>query len=174
MQLELPTPWVIALNVVGWPVIQLGVAFIFTRLPARLFSASPAWAQPGRLEARVESALLGVRLWKHLLPDAAPWMRGIAKRKLASLDPVYLHSFATETRRGEAAHWVMLLAAPIFFLWNPAWADWVMVGYAVAANLPCIIVQRYNRYRLCRLLPLLQMHRELNPRRQLRSRRSPA
>ncbi|MCF7734052.1 MAG: hypothetical protein K9N23_20380 [Akkermansiaceae bacterium] len=36
--------------------------------------------------------------------------------------------------------------------WNSWWADAVMAAYAIAANLPCILAQRYNRLRLRRLL----------------------
>jgi len=39
----------------------------------------------------------------------------------------------------------MLGCLPIFSIWNPLWAGWVMVIYAIAANLPCILAQCYNR-----------------------------
>lgn len=42
--------------------------------------------------------------------------------------------------------------APVFFLWNRWWADLIMASYAVLANLPCILVQRYNRLRFQRVL----------------------
>ena len=42
--------------------------------------------------------------------------------------------------------------APLFFLWNPWWADLIMLTYALMANLPCIFAQRYNRLRFQRLL----------------------
>ena len=45
----------------------------------------------------------------------------------------------------------MLGCLPIFFIWNPPWARWVMTVYALAANLPCILVQRYNRFTLNRI-----------------------
>ena len=35
--------------------------------------------------------------------------------------------------------------------WNPAWVSMVMAAYAVGANAPFIIIQRYNRGRLARL-----------------------
>jgi glycosyl-4,4'-diaponeurosporenoate acyltransferase len=41
---------------------------------------------------------------------------------------------------------------PIFALWNPAALMAAMVAYAVVANLPCLVVQRYNRGRLLRVL----------------------
>jgi hypothetical protein len=45
----------------------------------------------------------------------------------------------------------MLGCFPIFFLWNPPWACAVVEAYGVAANLPFIIVQRYNRAGLLRI-----------------------
>mgnify|MGYP003343114664 CR=1 FL=1 len=47
-------------------------------------------------------------------------------------------------RSGELCHWSALVCAPLFFLWNPWWGDLIVVGYALAANLPCILVQRYK------------------------------
>jgi glycosyl-4,4'-diaponeurosporenoate acyltransferase len=40
----------------------------------------------------------------------------------------------------------------VFFLWNPWWGDAVIIVYAIGANLPCILAQRYNRLRLRHLL----------------------
>ena len=155
MPIELPTAWVIVLNVVGWPVIHLGVAWVFTRLPGKWFEgAGGSWLRPRGREVNVYKRIAGVRVWKRLLPDGAPWMRGFAKRKLLSTDTEYLRRFIVETWRGEAAHWVMMGAGVVFFLWNPLWADGMMVGYAVAANVPCIVTQRYNRFRLEKLVEL--------------------
>ena len=67
-------------------------------------------------------------------------------------DPDYLRRFIRETWRGELCHWGALGCAPVFFLWNPWWADVIMVSYGLLANLPCILAQRYNRLRLRRLL----------------------
>jgi hypothetical protein len=44
-----------------------------------------------------------------------------------------------------------IASAPVFFLWNPWWGDLIIVLYALVANLPCILVQRYNRFRLQKL-----------------------
>jgi glycosyl-4,4'-diaponeurosporenoate acyltransferase len=98
--------------------------------------------------ARLEGVLV-----KDRLPDAARWFDGgFAKGSLAAHDPAYLRRFIRETWRGELCHWFALGCVPVFFLWNPWWADMVMVGYAMMANIPCILAQRYNRLRLRRLL----------------------
>jgi glycosyl-4,4'-diaponeurosporenoate acyltransferase len=62
----------------------------------------------------------------------------------------YSSTVADPPRNGEPCK---AIACVVFFLpWNPWWADLVIVTYAIAANLPCILVQRYNRGRLSKLL----------------------
>jgi glycosyl-4,4'-diaponeurosporenoate acyltransferase len=146
--IELPTFAVLALNIAGWPVIHLSVAWAFTRLPNRMFEGGGKLLKPRAAEAKFYTNALRIRAWKSLLPDAAPWLNGVPKRNLKSRDAEYLKSFIVETRRGEAAHWTMMFVGPVFLLWNPPWADAVMIAYAIAANLPCIVTQRYNRLRL--------------------------
>ena len=77
---------------------------------------------------------------------------GFAKKRLRRSDPEYFDLFVKETCRGELAHWIVILLSPLFFLWNPRYAGIIMIVYALAANMPCIIVQRYNRPQLLRIL----------------------
>lgn len=142
----------IAINTVGWLGLQLGIAWAATRAPSRYFSADN-WLYAVRAwEAGFYRRCLRVRRWKRLLPDGAPWVGSrFAKKTLKAHDPEYLRQWMIETRRGELAHWLMLACFPIFFLWNPHWAWVVMALYAAAANLPCIVAQRYNRAVLGRL-----------------------
>lgn len=155
MAADLSVPVLIAVNVMAWLAIHLGLAWLGTRLPAGLFDPaswpyrSRTWERGGRLYQR----LFAVRSWKGLLPDgAAMFAGGFPKASLREMSEEYLRRFIVETCRGEAVHWAVLLCSPLFFLWNPRWAGLVMVAYGLAANLPCIIVQRYNRARLRRLL----------------------
>ena len=150
MPIELPIAWVIALNVAGWPVIQFSFAWLFTRMPVTWFNpgAGYTWEQGGRFYER----WFCIKRWKDRLPDAARWFSGgFAKGTLAGKQADYLHRFIRETWRGELCHWCAIACAPVFFLWNPLGADLVMVAFAVAANLPCILAQRYNRQRFQRL-----------------------
>jgi glycosyl-4,4'-diaponeurosporenoate acyltransferase len=146
--------WAIILaNVCSWPLIQLSIAWGITRLsPSRFMSSGPI-DRVTRNEADFYRRYLHVRRWKTKLPDGARWIGGTFPRKrLEGHDAVYLSRFVAETRRGELAHWIMMACCPIFFVWNPAWVWPVMVFYAIAANVPCIVVQRYNRAMACRLL----------------------
>lgn len=149
MPIELPIPWIIALNALGLPALQLGCAWAFTRMPA-------VWFDPPLSEKDHSPAyerLLAIKRWKDRLPDGASWFKGgFAKASLRRRDPQHLRDFRRETWRGELCHWAVLALIPVFFLWNPWWGDLVIAFYALAANLPCILVQRYNRQRLNRAL----------------------
>src|SRR5947209_63399 len=105
-------------NLLGWPLIHLAVSFVALRLPPQLF-ARDSWVTARRrweFDGRVYREWIAIRKWKSLLPDGAPWLGGVAKKKLSSRNPSYLEQFLLETRRAELAHWFMLFCLPIFFL----------------------------------------------------------
>lgn len=151
MLIELPIGWIVVLNVGGWLAIQMGLAWAFTKMPVAWFNPGSAfgWEQCGRFY----ETLFRIKAWKDRLPDAARWFGGgFAKGSLAGKQRDYLERFIRETWRGELCHWAAIVCAPLFFLWNPWWGDGIIVAYAMAANLPCILAQRYNRARFQRLL----------------------
>lgn len=152
MPVELPTWAVVALNVVGWPAIHFAVAAVAFKCPWRWFDSrdlSPTFSASRSTKVSKIDRWLRVRAWKGFLPDAARWFRGAMPRDInRRLDAAHVRRLVAETRRGEVAHWVMLFAFPVFAIWNPPWADCVMAAYALAANVPCILVQRFNRRRL--------------------------
>ncbi len=150
MTVEVPEVWVIVLNTVGLPALQLGLAWAFSRLPETWFCGNDLRPGDG---GRAYERLLAIKAWKDLVPDGAAWFRsGFSKASLHQRDASYLRRFAGETRRGELCHWAFLAVVPVFFLWNPWWADAFIAIYALGANLPCILIQRYNRARLARVL----------------------
>ncbi len=143
----------LAANIFGWPILQLAIARFTLSLPIKIFSRESrlykirSWEREGKLYRN----WLAVHRWKRRLPDGAAWFGGFPKKQPVGRDPAYLGRFILETRRSELTHWCMLGCFPIFFFWNPPWACAVMAVYAVAANLPFIIVQRYNRAILLRI-----------------------
>ncbi len=151
MLIKLPVFWIVIWNIAGWLVIQLGLAWLFLRLPERWFE----WpSRPKRRRGRLlYERILCIKSWKYRLPDAARWFEGgFAKGILSSRHPDYLRRFVLETRRGEICHWMAITCSPLFLLWNPWWGFIANLSYALLANLPCILVQRYNRSRLRRPL----------------------
>jgi glycosyl-4,4'-diaponeurosporenoate acyltransferase len=155
------TPWLLAANIFGWPVIHLVIARFALRIPLQRFaSRNPHPTAPHPREARFYRNILLVHRWKTRLPDGAPWLGGFPKKRFARREQNYLKTFILETRRAEFAHWCMLACLPAFFVWNPPWACGIMTAYALSANLPCIIAQRYNRIVLSRLLEKLDRLQE--------------
>jgi glycosyl-4,4'-diaponeurosporenoate acyltransferase len=150
MPIELPMIWIVILNVLLWPVIQVALAWGFTRMPVCWFHPP---ATPRFETAALYEEFLLIKQWKNLLPDGASWIGGAFKKsQLRATDREYLHRFIMETWRGELCHGCALLFVPVFFLWNPWWGNCVILAYAMIANLPCIIAQRYTRIRLRHLL----------------------
>jgi glycosyl-4,4'-diaponeurosporenoate acyltransferase len=144
---------VIMLNTLGWPVLQLSLALVFTKLPDHLFTQEACLAPVHPGEAKFYRSRLRIRDWKHVLPDGAQWIGGgFSKQRVRSRHPAYLRRFLLETRRSELAHWSMVACLPIFYLWNPPWARTTMTLYALGVNLPCIVTQRYNRATIERIL----------------------
>ena len=147
-------PWVVAADVVAWGLLSSAVGYAGHRLPVRALAEDTAWSRlrgverDGRLYER-----LGIRRWKDRLPEAGALFRGgVSKRHLPGRDPAALSRLVVETRRAEWVHRTLLAAGPLFLLWNPPPLAAAMLAYGVAANLPCLVVQRYNRARLLRVL----------------------
>ncbi len=93
---------------------------------------------------------LRIARWKDRLPEAGDlFADGYDKRVVTRAD---LPRYVIETRRAEYTHWAIMAATPLFLLWNPFLVWWAMVAYAVIANLPCLVIQRYNRARVLRIL----------------------
>lgn len=153
--IHLPIFWTILIDIGAWAFFHIGISLFMAMIPVHFFEKENSlyklrkWEKSGELWER----LFSVRLWKHLIPDGKKVIRkGFEKNTLASNDKRYLKLFVIETKRAELTHWVSILPAGLFFLWNPAWAGWIMVAYAFLFNLPIIIVQRYNRPRIERFL----------------------
>lgn len=136
-------------NILVWPAIQIGIGRWMLRRPLRDFERESAVTRLRRWEsARLYRRVLLVPAWKPFLPDGAAWLGQQPRSRLSGRDPRKLTVMLAETRRGELAHWYMLLCTPFLFLWNPLWACLVLSSYGIAANVPCIVAQRYNRLRL--------------------------
>jgi glycosyl-4,4'-diaponeurosporenoate acyltransferase len=145
---------VVAADAVVWAGWSAVVGYAAHRLPVdRLAKDDPltrlrAVERDGRIYER-----LRIRRWKDRLPelgDAFPG--GVSKRALRSGANADLRRLVAETRRAELVHWAIPAIVPVFAVWNPAALMVAMVAYAVVANLPCLVVQRYNRGRLLRVL----------------------
>ena len=165
--IHLPNWLTIAIDIFAWYSIHLSVSWLARRVPDRFLAEKAYWfrTRDWEKEGEIWQEVFRVRSWKPYLPDGTKITKeGFDKTHLKGFDLASLEKFALETRRAELAHWAMIPPAGLFFFWNPAWAGWIMIGYAVLFNLPLIFVQRYNRPRLERMVRRKAERSEVNQR----------
>ena len=164
MVFHLPTLPTILIDIVAWFAIHMGVSYLMTHVQLNSFDAK-SWLYKKRRwekDGRIYEKIFALKSWKKRLPDgAAIFKDGFEKKHLKKLDNVYLDNFIRETCRAEVTHWIVLLFGPVFLVWNLWWVGIVMIVYAISANLPCIISQRYNRIRLKRVYSKLVVESDI-------------
>ncbi|WP_134739266.1 hypothetical protein [Nocardioides sp. 503] len=159
LRLLMPQTVTIAVDIVAWGAFHSLTGFAAHRLDERRLVRDGwllrqrAFEDGGRWYRR----RLRIHRWKDRLPEAgALFPGGMSKRQLPTYDAEGLRVFARETRRAELAHWWALLCGPLFVLWNPPLASALLLTYGVLVNLPFILIQRYNRFRIETLIGRLR------------------
>ena len=103
------------------------------------------WEKNGRVYTK-----LAIDKWKKLVPDMSRLLPDMVKKQLpastAAVTAAQAEALVQETCRAELVHGVSCLLGLSFL-----WLIWFLL-----ANLPFILIQRYNRPRLMRLHALLQ------------------
>jgi glycosyl-4,4'-diaponeurosporenoate acyltransferase len=152
----LSTFWTVLLDFFLWLVIHLGVVWVMLHLSDRRFRPGGRFFRPRSWEkgGRIYEEVFKIKKWKERLPDGSglAGKKGFPKKQLQEKSLSYLDRFLRETCRAELTHWIIILFAPFFFLWNKTGVGFVMILYALIENLPLIMAQRYNRSRLIRIL----------------------
>lgn len=146
--------WILILSILLWLVFQTSAGLICRIIPARYYSLDSvlfkerAWEKNGKFYSK----FFKVKKWKHLLPDGAAATRGYRKKNLKDYSSENLEHFLVESCRAELTHILAILPFWVFGLFGPPKIIPIMLFYALAVNMPCIIVQRYNRPRIKRLI----------------------
>lgn len=150
----LPDVFMIVLFFILWPIFQVSAAFIAYKIPDSKYSPESflfrerKWERGGRLYEK----LFLIKRWKHRLPDGAAAVKGgYRKKSLVDYSDKGLEKFIIETCRAELTHLLAIPPFVIFGFFAPPVILLYMFIYALLVNLPCIIVQRYNRPILLRL-----------------------
>jgi glycosyl-4,4'-diaponeurosporenoate acyltransferase len=148
--------WAIGvLNVVIWVGWIAICGYLAHRIPTKWLDHDTWLTRTKGFESngRLYLHTLKIHRWKDRLPElGAVFPGGFAKRSVSQGDTNVMKRFVIETRRAEYAHLAMMGAFLVTLLYNPLWADGVNLAFALVANLPCLLVQRYNRIRLKRVL----------------------
>ena len=149
------------LNTVFWFALHFGTAELLTHLPAETQRRLFDWNRPFFRVSEREMALyrrLRLPRWKDRLPQFNP---EFDKRHLAAVPtPAYLRQFLEVTCHAEIIHELIALLGflSLFFcLLCEHPLDWLPLFFGIAlfiglCNLPFAAIQRYNRFRLVRLL----------------------
>lgn len=95
---------------------------------------------------------LAIGRWKDRLPETNRFGPGERPSKRRLIGRSGLEPLVIETRRAEYVHWAIAAFGPLFWIWNPRWLGFVMVGFGIVMNAPFITVQRYNRARALAIL----------------------
>lgn len=151
LRLVMPPVLTVVVDVIAWGVFHAATGYAAYRLDDRRLSRDGWLLRPRSFEigGRWYRRRLRVDHWKDMLPEAGDLFRGgVSKRRLPSFDVAGLQLFVRETRRAELAHWWAMFCGPVFMLWNPPLAAGLLIGYGVVVNLPFIVIQRYNRFRI--------------------------
>lgn len=140
----------VAVDAVAWVVISVLWGTLASALPKRAIDHDTWWSRQRSWEPAMYRAIR-IRRWKDALPESNR-LGGerLSKRHLPAADR--LEEFIGETRRAEYVHLAIGLSGPLFALWNPAWLAVVMVVFGFGFNLPFIAIQRFNRFRLQRVV----------------------
>ena len=157
-----PDTVAVVIDIVVWAVWGTLVGYVFHRLPAGWFAADDA--SPGSGGGSAAGQFWADHTGGATVEESAARGRRAVRRRV--LETTAAHPRPSSTSSGSWSRragpsgctgW-WLAIAPLFFLWNTPWLAGVMVLYGVAANLPCLITQRYNRARLLRILDRASRH----------------
>ncbi|KYG26979.1 hypothetical protein [Alkalihalobacillus trypoxylicola] len=153
--IELSLGWLLIVNIAAWMFFHLFISYVTVNLPVSLFKKDrwlyhiKKWEKNGLFWEK----LFAMKRWKEKIPDGTKLLgMGFNKSFSFTKEDDYFERYIQESRRAEFTHWLSILPAFLFFLWNPLWAGWIMILYALIINIPIIIVQRYNRPRFQRIL----------------------
>lgn len=148
-------PWFyIVANMSIWIIWSVLVGYVANRLPARFFAKDTIITRLAKFETQnwFQKYLLVHKVKRYLPERGQLFGTGVSKKSLPNTDSVGLKKFLIETRRAEYVHWVVIFAWVLTLWFNPPWAVWTVAILLVFGNLPCILVQRYNRLRVLRVL----------------------
>jgi glycosyl-4,4'-diaponeurosporenoate acyltransferase len=155
LRLVMPPTLTIAVDVIAWGAFHAATGYAAYRLDESRLSRDGWLLRQRRFEAagRWYRRRLRIDRWKDKVPEAGGFFRGgVSKRHLPAYDAAGLELFVRETRRAELAHWWAMACGLLFVLWNSPLAAALLIGYGVVANLPFIVIQRYNRFRIHALI----------------------
>ena len=143
------------LNIGTWVLWFFIVGFFASKLKDSFLSKDYSFTNLHNFEKDASwfRKYLKIDKWKDRVPElGGVFGDGFQKRSIDLGAREQLELFIRETRRAELAHWVMTAGWIITIAFNPLWAIVFNLIFAHIVNFPCLIIQRYNRARLIKVL----------------------
>lgn len=121
--------------------------FRWERFPYRSFS----WEREGQIYKAIR-----IQDWKDKVPDMSKLCSGMVRKEVRGRPTAgSTERLIAESCVAEAVHFALLFASlPVTVIWNGA-GGWIVYCLCILGNLPFMLIQRYNRPRLCKLLARL-------------------
>ena len=155
----LPTDVTIVVDIIAWVIFHLGIGYRTSRLPVTRFDPNKIWYQtfPWEKGGEIYEKIFHVRSWKKYIPSGGKiYPNTFSIQKIKDVNLEYLTRWLIESCRAEYCHLMMILPGLLFFLWNSVTVGWWMLVYAIVNNLVPIVLQRYNRPRIRRMIARIQ------------------
>ena len=105
----------------------------------------------------------GIDRWKDNMPDMSQYIQKAFRKKMPvnRLNSELTYRLIIETCVAELVHWLLVFLGPVYLVLMPdIWWGIAGVVLSIAGNLPFIIIQRYNRPRLIRVLERQKQRRK--------------
>ncbi|PCQ20676.1 glycosyl-4,4'-diaponeurosporenoate acyltransferase [Mammaliicoccus sciuri] len=138
-------------NALYWFIAQMIIAQLGTRISYKFLEKDNKYFRSWNFEkeGQLWQQLVKVQNWKDYLPDGQHINRNIKSKATFDFSKnVYeIQQFILETRRAEILHMMSIFPIIAFYKSSKS-VKIINFAYVVIANVPCIIVQRYNRPKL--------------------------
>lgn len=120
--------------------------------PSNCLFREKKWEQGGKVYNKIK-----ISKWKSKLPDMSKYVKRLLSKRLNGNDSVEdITNLLKETCVAEVAHIVLcVLSLGMFLVWEGEGGAICCLLYAIG-NIPYIMIQRYNRPRLMKMLNRLE------------------
>lgn len=100
-----------------------------------------------RLYRRIRAQWLAAHM-----PELGAACGGTSKKQLPGVDAESLRVYLIEVRRAEWVHWLACTPVVVLYFFNPWWLALLWTVFVVGINGIFIVILRFNRIRLLRIL----------------------
>jgi glycosyl-4,4'-diaponeurosporenoate acyltransferase len=147
----------LALDLGIFLVSSIIVTVISTKLPERYYNyrnwifKERKWEKNGEFYQHV----FKVKRWKNHMPEIADFIKStFSKKSIKEFDNEYIEKYLLESCRAEFAHWCIIFSSVIFLFYEGTATFVCILLIAILVDAPFIIIQRYNRPRIIRIMKL--------------------